>query len=87
MVDDDGVYIFASIHDFKTNISKYIRVLERRQRKAVIVKRYNKVVGVFLTSGGAQGDDAPPDQSEGQSEGQSKAQPNSPFEDKAGSCF
>lgn len=42
-------YIVASIHDFKTNISKYIRMLERGDYAAVEVQRYNTMVGLFLT--------------------------------------
>ncbi len=42
-------HIIASIHDFKTNISKYIRMLERGDYRAVQVCRYNDVVGVFIT--------------------------------------
>lgn len=41
--------IIATVHDFKTHISKYIRMLERGEYRAVIVRRYEKQIGVFLT--------------------------------------
>ena len=44
-----GDHIIANIHDFKSNISKYIRLLERGAYKAVIVRRYGKPVGAFVT--------------------------------------
>lgn len=41
-------YTEASIHEFKNNISRYIRALEAGRHKAVIVKRYDIPVGVFI---------------------------------------
>ena len=42
-------HILASVHDFKTNMSKYTRMLERGDYKAVKIHRYNALIGVFLT--------------------------------------
>ena len=42
-------HILTSMHDFKTNMSKYTRMLERGDYKAVQVHRYNELIGVFLT--------------------------------------
>ena len=42
--------IIATIHDFKTNISKYIRMLQKGDYRAVVVRRYNETVGVFITN-------------------------------------
>ncbi len=48
MPDYTDNYIYATIHDFKSNIARYIRKLEREEHRAVIVKRYNKPVGFFM---------------------------------------
>ena len=49
MADYTEEYIYATIHDFKTNISRYIRLLDSGRYRAVVVKRYNKPVGMFLS--------------------------------------
>jgi hypothetical protein len=54
MPDYSGDHIIANIHDFKSNISKYIRLLERGAYKAVIVRRYGKTVGAFVTMKGRE---------------------------------
>ncbi len=41
-------YLKANIHEFKTHISKYIRLLELNIAKAVIVQRAGKPVGLFM---------------------------------------
>ncbi len=41
-------YIHTTIHDFKGNIAKYIRVLHSGRYQGVIVKRYSKPVGLFV---------------------------------------
>ncbi len=41
-------YIHTSIHDFKSNIAKYIRVIHSGRYKGIIVKRYNEPVGLFV---------------------------------------
>lgn len=52
MADYSDGYIYATIHDFKTNISRYMRMLQEGRYKGVKVKRYNRVAGIFLVSGG-----------------------------------
>ena len=47
MADFARNHIYATIHDFKTNISRYIRLLEAGSYKGVIVNRYNKPIAVF----------------------------------------
>lgn len=41
-------YLNANTHDFKTNIAKYIRQLELGLHKGIILKRYDKPVGIFM---------------------------------------
>lgn len=41
-------FIHTTMHDFKSNISKYIRVLQRGVYDGVIVKRYNEPMGLFV---------------------------------------
>lgn len=41
-------HIFVTIHDMKTNISKYIRQMESGAYDAMVVKRQNKPVGLML---------------------------------------
>ena len=41
-------YIHASIHDFKTNISRYLRYLESGAYRGIVVKRHNTPVGMFV---------------------------------------
>ena len=48
MPEYNGPYIYANIHDFKSNISKYIRLLEQGAYQAVYIKRHSKVVGAFI---------------------------------------
>ncbi len=50
MADYTDSYIYATIHEFKSNISRYIKWLEEERYRAVIVKRYNKPVGIFMTA-------------------------------------
>ena len=42
-------HLETTIHDFKTNISRYIRKLERGEYRAIVVKRYRRTVGIFMT--------------------------------------
>lgn len=44
-------HIITTVHDFKTHISKYMRMLDRGDYRAVLVKRYTKTIGVFQTLG------------------------------------
>ncbi len=48
MPDYSEKYITTTIHDFKTNLSKYIRMLEAEHYRAVVVKRRYKIVGIFI---------------------------------------
>lgn len=41
-------YLTVSTHNFKNNISRYIRMLERGERRAVLVTRKGKTVGAFI---------------------------------------
>ncbi|MCB1533041.1 MAG: hypothetical protein KDJ35_09260 [Alphaproteobacteria bacterium] len=41
-------YVSASIHQFKNNISRYIRALEDGRHRAVIVRRNDRPVGLFV---------------------------------------
>lgn len=43
-------HIVATIHDFKSNISRYIRLLEQGKYRAVIVRRYDRTIGVFISN-------------------------------------
>jgi antitoxin (DNA-binding transcriptional repressor) of toxin-antitoxin stability system len=43
-----GEFVSVSIHQFKNNISRYIRALEDGRHKAVIVHRNDRPVGVFI---------------------------------------
>lgn len=57
MADYTNNYIYASVHEFKNNVSKYTSLLERGVYKAVLVRRYTTVVGVYMTNVAAQVDD------------------------------
>ena len=39
--------IFTTVHDFKTHLSQYMRLLEEGEYKGVIVKRRGEVVGYY----------------------------------------
>ncbi|MCB9990950.1 MAG: hypothetical protein H6867_06175 [Rhodospirillales bacterium] len=41
-------YVETTMHEFKTHISRYVRMMEAGLYKAVIVKRGTKPVGVFM---------------------------------------
>ena len=40
-------FIHVNIHDFKTNISRYIRALEAKRAPGIIVRRRGEPIGVF----------------------------------------
>lgn len=40
-------YISTTTHDFKTNFSEYVRMLEESRDTSIIVYRYNKPIGLF----------------------------------------
>ena len=48
MSQADDEYIHATIHDFKTHFSRYLRMLEREEYRAVMVYRREKRVGIFI---------------------------------------
>lgn len=44
---DERPFIHASMHDFKTNISRYVAALEAGHYQGIILKRRKKPLGVF----------------------------------------
>jgi hypothetical protein len=44
-------HIIATTHEFKSNLSRYTRLLEEEAYVAVFVTRYERIVGVYMTSG------------------------------------
>ena len=44
-----GGYICATVHQFKSNISKYMRMLDAGHYAAVKIYRYDTLVGIFQT--------------------------------------
>ncbi len=50
MPDQCGSYIYATTHEFKNDIARWTRLLERGVYKAVLVKRRSKVVAVYASS-------------------------------------
>lgn len=50
MPDHCGSYIYATTHEFKNDIARWTRLLERGVYKAVLVRRRSEVVGVYATS-------------------------------------
>lgn len=38
----------VSVHDFKTNLSRYIRLLRRREAKGIVVRRYKKQIVMLV---------------------------------------
>ncbi len=40
-------YISTTTHDFKTNFSEYVRLLEECDNSGLIIYRYNQPVGLF----------------------------------------
>lgn len=45
-------YIHTTIHDFKTHISRYIRLLEAGEYRGVLLRRGKTIIGYFLTHEG-----------------------------------
>ncbi len=45
---DESPIIEASIHDFKTNFSKYLRECEERRAQGIAVFRRQTMVGLFF---------------------------------------
>ncbi len=44
-------YIYLNTHEFKNNIARWTRLLEGKVYKAALIKRHEKVVGVYMTDG------------------------------------
>jgi len=45
-------YITCTVHKFKSNIAYYMRECEAGRIKGVILKRYDRTVGVYIPYGG-----------------------------------
>lgn len=41
-------YIHVNVHDFKTNLSHYVRMMEAGLYRKIVVKRRNKPIGAFI---------------------------------------
>ncbi len=41
-------YIFVNTHEAKTNLAKYIRILESGKHDGLFIKRYNEIVAFML---------------------------------------
>lgn len=55
MVSERNGYIYTSIHDFKTHMSRYIQLLEGGHYRGLMLKRgQKKVVGFFLSVEGSK---------------------------------
>ncbi len=50
MIFDELPIIETTIHDFKTNFSKYLRDCEEGRAQSIVVHRRKKMVGLFITS-------------------------------------
>ena len=48
MAEVNGPYLYATTHDFKSNIARYMRLLESGAYEAVFIKRYDKPVAFVL---------------------------------------
>lgn len=53
MPDYDGEYVFLTTHEFKNNIARWTRLLERGTYKVLFIKRHGTVVAAYLTDGAA----------------------------------
>jgi hypothetical protein len=58
-------YRHASIHDFKTHISRYISDLEQGLYKGVVVRRRAKPVGIFALINRTKSAAEPPSENAG----------------------
>lgn len=54
-----GVLI-VSTHDFKTNLSKYLRLLRKGEVEGIVVRRYRRHLAMMVPLGKAKGKAAPP---------------------------
>lgn len=44
---ENGEFIYTTIHEFKSNISAYIRLLEKDVKRGVVIMRRNEEVALF----------------------------------------
>ena len=44
-------HIIASTHEFKDNIARFTRLLQKEDYSAIFVKRRDKIVGIYMTTG------------------------------------
>lgn len=44
---ENGAFIYTTIHEFKSNISAYIRLLEQDVKRGVVIMRRNEEVALF----------------------------------------
>lgn len=51
MADYCGAYVYVTTHEFKGDIARWTRLLQRGVYKTVLVRRRAEVVGVYLTEG------------------------------------
>jgi|GEM_PF-5070239 len=49
MKKDQPDYHEVTMHDFKSNIARYLRDLDRGRWDGLVVKRYNQPVGLFFS--------------------------------------
>ncbi len=47
MSDD---YLVVSVHDFKTNFSRYMRILETKQKRGIVVRRFKKRIAMVISA-------------------------------------
>ncbi len=41
-------YLIVPVHDFKTNFSKYLKLLEKREKHGIVVRRYKKKIAMLV---------------------------------------
>ena len=57
MADYEGRFVYLSTHEFKNDISRWLRELERGSLRAVLIKRHERVVAVCFNDGAQLLDD------------------------------
>ncbi len=48
LIDKDG-YLHTSMHELKTNLARYVRMLESGEARAIVLCRRKKPVGLFVS--------------------------------------
>ncbi len=51
MPDYNGPYVYLTTHEFKSNIAYWTRMLQNKTYDAILVKRHETPVAVYLTYG------------------------------------